>query len=81
MAMNEKIKQIRYISMVILFAFGVGILILTQAVERNNSTGFKEPITLIIWIYLTLVFLYILFLNAIPSIWNYFKKNYNDNKP
>lgn len=73
--MNEKIKQIRYISMVILFAFGVGILILTQAVERNNLTGFRETITLTIWIYLALVFLYILFLNAIPLIWNYFKKN------
>ena len=63
--MNKKFKQIRNIIMVILFAFGVGILMLTQVVERNNLTEWKEPITLTVWNYLTLVWIYILFLNAI----------------
>lgn len=73
--MNKKIKKIRNIVGVILFAFGVGIFILIQVVGRNNLTEWQAPITLTFWIYLALVLIYSLFLNAIPLIWNHFKKN------
>ena len=73
--MNKKFKQIRKIIAIILFAFGVGLLILVLVVGRNNLTEWQAPITLTFWIYLTLVLIYTLFLNAIPLVWNHFKKN------
>ena len=73
--MNKKLIRIRHIIMATLVAFGIGILILVQLVERNNLTEFREPITLAVRIYQTLAFLYIIFLNAIPLAWSYFKKN------
>ena len=73
-SMNKKFKQIRNIIMVILFSLGIGILMLTQVVELNNLTEWKELITFTVWIYLTLVWIYILVLNAIPLVWNHFKR-------
>lgn len=73
--MNKKIRQIRNTIAVILFAFGIGIFILSQVVERNNLIKWQESITLVLWVYITLVFLYIIFFNAIPLVCNYFKKS------
>ena len=73
--MNIQLKKIRNTIMVILTAFGIGILILVQVIERNNLTEWREPLTHTLWIYLGLVWFFILFLNAIPLIWNHFKKN------
>jgi|GEM_PF-5347805 hypothetical protein len=72
--MGEKWKQIRRIIMKILLAFGIVIIIIVQVTERNNLIEWREPITFTLRIYLVLVFIYIVFLNAIPLIWNYFKK-------
>jgi len=72
--MGEKWKQIRRISMKILVAFGIVIIIIIQVTERNNLIEWREPITFTFRIYLVSVFIYIVFLNAIPLIWNYFKK-------
>lgn len=72
---NKKFRQIRNTIAVILFAFGIGIFILSQVVERNNLIKWQEPITLVLWVYITLVFLYIIFFNAIPLVCNYFKKS------
>jgi len=60
--------------MKILLAFGIVIIIIVQVTERNNLIEWREPITFTLRIYLVLVFIYIVFLNAIPLIWNYFKK-------
>lgn len=72
--MNKKIKQIRRITAVILMVFGIGIIILTQVVKRNNLIEWQEPIRLVLWGYMALVFLYIIFLYAIPLVWDYFTK-------
>ena len=71
--MKERFKQIKKIIMVILLAFGVGMLILIQVVERKNLTELKEPITFIILVYIALVVLNVIFLHAIPPMWNYYK--------
>lgn len=72
--MNKKIKQIRRTTAVILMVFGIGIIILTQVVKRNNLIEWQEPIRLVLWGYMALVFLYIIFLYAIPLVWDYFTK-------
>ena len=72
--MGEKWKQIRRIIMKILLACGIVIIIIVQVTERNNLIEWREPITFTLRIYLVSVFIYIVFLNAIPLIWNYFKK-------
>lgn len=72
--MGKKWKQIRRISMKILLTFGIVIMIITQVTERNNLIEWREPITFALRIYLILIFIYIIFLNAIPLIWNYLKK-------
>ncbi|AWW28009.1 hypothetical protein DOZ58_15945 [Acetobacterium sp. KB-1] len=71
--MGEKWKQIRRIIMKILLACGIVIIIIVQVTERNNLIEWREPITFTLRIYLVSVFIYIVFLNAIPLIWNYFK--------
>lgn len=67
-------KQIRLTTAVILMVFGIGIIILTQVVKSNNLIEWQEPITLVLWGYMALVFLYIIFLCAIPLARDYLKK-------
>ncbi|MGE8081980.1 hypothetical protein [Peribacillus loiseleuriae] len=45
-------KRFRRIIMWVLIAFGIGMLILVQVVERNGLTDWQDPITRITWIYL-----------------------------
>ena len=73
--MDKKSKRIRRIAMWVLLAFGIGVFILVQVVNRNGLTEWQDPITFIMWVYLILVFIYIIFLNAIPMARNHFKKN------
>ena len=72
--MNKQFKRIRLIIMWALIAFGIGMFILIQIVKSKGLTEWQQPTTLIFWIYLVLVLIYILFLNAIPMVWNHFKK-------
>ena len=67
-------KRFRRIYMWLLIIFGIGIFILVQVVDHNGLTNWQDSITSIVWIYLMLVFIYILFLNAIPMGWNHFRK-------
>lgn len=67
-------KRFRRIIMWLLTAFGIGVLILVQAVDHNGLTDWQDPMTRIVWVYLIFVFIYILFLNAIPMVWRHFKK-------
>jgi len=72
--MSMKFKRIRRVMMWVLIAFGICMLLLIQLVNMNELSEWKETITLIIWIYLGSVFIYIIFFNAIPMVRNYFRK-------
>lgn len=72
--MNKKFELIRRVVMWGLIAIGIGVLILVLVVNSKGLTGWQDPITLTLWIYLLSVFIYIIFLNAIPMAWNHFRK-------
>jgi len=67
-------KQFRRIFMWILITFGIGVLILVQVVAYNGLTDWQDSITRIVWVYLIVVFIYNLFLNVIPMVWDHIKK-------
>ncbi|MDV2685643.1 hypothetical protein RYX56_14860 [Alkalihalophilus lindianensis] len=56
-----KFKQIRRIVMWVLLVIGIGMIILIQIVERNELTNWQDPITMMVWMYLIITFIYIFF--------------------
>ncbi|MCF2650074.1 MULTISPECIES: hypothetical protein [Bacillaceae] len=68
-------KKLRYTVMGILIGLAVVFLILVITVTQLELNKWQDTITLLFWIYMILVFVYIIFINLVPLIWKRFKKS------
>ncbi|CAI9394214.1 hypothetical protein BACSP_00743 [Bacillus sp. T2.9-1] len=71
---NMTFKKLRYTVMGILIGLAVVFLILVITVTQLELNKWQDTITLLFWIYIILVFVYIIFINLVPLIWKRLKK-------
>ena len=71
---NMTFKKLRYTVMGILIGLAVVFLILVITVTQLELNKWQDTITLLFWIYMILVFVYIIFINLVPLIWKRLKK-------